>query len=95
MKGDIGSMRGDLGSIRGDIIKIKAGVNRLCPPKPPINSTTKSQIHLTKDPILHKTPVSQIQTHHQPNPMPLLHKLESKENEVKPQNGEKLSGWIQ
>lgn len=35
MKDDMASIKGDLGSMKGDMIRIKAGVSRLCPPKPP------------------------------------------------------------
>ncbi|XP_047259486.1 uncharacterized protein LOC124892086 [Capsicum annuum] len=68
----------DMDAMKGHMTRIKAGVDRLCPPNP-------SQVQI---PQVQRSYTSQ-------NPMSPLHKLESEENEAKPQDGEKLKGEIQ
>ncbi|KAF3647579.1 hypothetical protein FXO38_18612 [Capsicum annuum] len=130
---DVGDMRGYMGSMKGNMIRMKVGVDRLCPPKPPHNPSYQVQSPQTREvqrplhqelnqvqqkglgtQILPQNPKykvpnsldqrlypSQVQTpqvqrsYISQNLLTLLHKLESKENEAKPQDGEKIDVEVQ
>ncbi|PHT87109.1 hypothetical protein T459_09215 [Capsicum annuum] len=57
LKGDLGAMRGDLDSLKDGVIRIKARVDRLCPPSLHKTQATKSKVpkpERSKDHYTHK-----------------------------------------
>ncbi|KAF3671669.1 Pentatricopeptide repeat-containing protein, chloroplastic [Capsicum annuum] len=110
IKGDMDSWRSEMASLTGGVIRMKARVDRFYPPKPPQNSNHQVPNPLDQRPYTPRNPMPQIQTHHQPNLVPLLHtflnrtqsiqvgemgELAPKESEAKPQDGEKMNGEVQ